>query len=518
MNQPTQLKAPIQKIEVIDLKALKWLINNYNTLEIDRPANQSLKQLENQKYTDLDILKRMLGNCRKNGTLRTEYKQGGNKNRGRYYVTRGIGLSALMRELRAVLARDSYYDVDIVNCDPVLLLQFCEKNIPEVTITQLKNYVNNRGNLLNELMTKYNITRSDAKQIILTISKGGYSQYNKLDDKPQWLVDLKDEFKAIGQAVMTKFEDDKKYTQMKKPKPFCVWGSLVSLLIQDVENDVIQHLDRYLSSQNYSVDTLIFDGVLVRKTKPLNQDILNQASSYIKDKTGYSVTFAIKPFDETIKVPSNLLTNDEVYGEIKKEFEKDICKIITPVQFLNLKKYHAKHTYDEEQDHEIDYMNKKSLLDAYEDYNEWKGTTITGGRTPKNFIENWLKDTSKACYDRLDFLPSPIHCPATTFNTYRGLDIESVCNGVYKQEHVDTIRNHISFLVDHDKPSIAYLEAFFAQLVQQPGRLSKVAIVLKSRQGCGKNLLLDIIASMIGHKYYISTANHASTLPKHTNC
>ena len=59
-----------------------------------------------------------------------------------------------------------------------------------------------------------------------------------------------------------------------------------------------------------------------------------------------------------------------IYGEIKKEFEKDICKIITPVQFLNLKKYHAKHTYDEEQDHEIDYMNKKSLLDAYEDYNE----------------------------------------------------------------------------------------------------------------------------------------------------
>jgi len=124
---------------------------------------------------------------------------------------------------------------------------------------------------------------------------------------------LKDEFRAIGQALMTKFEDDKKYTQVKKPKPFCAWGSLVSLLIQDVENDVIQHLDRYLSSQNYSVDTLIFDGVLVRKTKPLNQDILNQASTHIKDKTDYSVTFAIKPFDETIKVPSNLLTNDEVY-------------------------------------------------------------------------------------------------------------------------------------------------------------------------------------------------------------
>ncbi len=62
MNQPTQPKPAIQKTEVIDLKALKWLINNYNTLEIDRPANQSLKQLENQKYTDLDILKRMLGN------------------------------------------------------------------------------------------------------------------------------------------------------------------------------------------------------------------------------------------------------------------------------------------------------------------------------------------------------------------------------------------------------------------------------------------------------------------------
>ena len=300
----------IQKTEVIDLKALKWLITNYKNLPIDRPANQSLNQLEYQKYDDLDTLKRILHNCRKNGTLKTEYKQSGNKNRGRFYVRRGVGLSALMREFRAVLARDSYYDVDIVNCDPTLLAQFCDKNIPDTPITQLKNYVKNRGALLNELMTQYNLSRTDAKQLILTISKGGYSQYKQLDGKPQWLVDLKYEFKTVGKALMAKYPDDKKYIQMKKPKQYCVWGSLLSLLIQDVENDVIQHLDRYLSSRGYSVDTLIFDGVLVRKTKPLNQDVLDDASNYIATQTGYSVEFVLKPFDETIKVPSNLLTND----------------------------------------------------------------------------------------------------------------------------------------------------------------------------------------------------------------
>lgn len=116
------MKNTIQKTEVIPIKALKWLINNYSDLEIDRQASQSLKYQAND---DKATLQRILKNCRKNGTLKTDYKQAGNKERGRNYSS--CGLSSLMRELRAVLARDNYYDVDIVNCDPTLMLQFCQK-------------------------------------------------------------------------------------------------------------------------------------------------------------------------------------------------------------------------------------------------------------------------------------------------------------------------------------------------------------------------------------------------------
>jgi hypothetical protein len=64
----------IQKTEIINLKALKWAIKNYSSIDIDRQTSQSLENIQYQK-TDLAVLKKILSNCRKNETMKTEYTQ-----------------------------------------------------------------------------------------------------------------------------------------------------------------------------------------------------------------------------------------------------------------------------------------------------------------------------------------------------------------------------------------------------------------------------------------------------------
>jgi hypothetical protein len=476
----------IHKTEIINLKALNWAIKNYHTLEIDRPASQSL---ETQKHDDLAILKKVKQNCRKNGTMRTTYQQSA-KGKGRYYVKGGVGLCAIMRELRSLLARDNYYDVDIVNCDPTLLAQFCTEFHDDLDITWLESYVANRASLLSELMSANDIKRDQAKDVVLQISKGGLSAYSKLKVRPQWLVDLKKEFATIGKVLMTEYP----HIEPKKDSK-CPWGSVVSQLIQDVENDVIQCLDEYLTSQDYSVDTLIFDGVLVRNDKPLSQDSLDKASEYVDDEIGYKVKLLVKPFDQSITLPDNILTNDEEYAVIKKEFEKTVCKIMNPLAYLV-----------RTNDNSLIYKTRLDLINTYENHSEWKGTTITGGRTPKSFIENWLKDPKNMSYESIGFLPSPIHCPSSTYNTYNGLAVEKLEGATYDQKYVDKIRAHTKFLVGDDDVNNTFFEAFFANIIQTPGKLSQVAIILKSREGCGKNLYLELIEAMLGREYYLSTA------------
>lgn len=504
------MNTTIHKTELIDTKALKWLIKEFNNINIDRPISQNLENLKYGDDTDINKLKKMLSNCRKNGIQKTEYNQS-KKGRGRYYV-KGVGLSNLTREYRALLAKKNYYDLDIVNCDPTLLSQFCEKHLPSVDIQNLKNYVENRDSLLLELMNKNNIKKEEAKQIILTISKGGNNDYDKLANKPEWLINMKNEFEKIGEEILTIYKEEKEYCRKQRKYPKSLWGSVCSILIQDVENNIIQELDKYLTSKNFNVDVLIFDGVLVRNDKQLTPEILNELSDHINNKLGYKVKFLIKAFDESIKLPNNLLTPDEEYYEIRKEFEKDICKIQNPPQFLYLKDFNKKHTDIEEEDHEIKYMNKKQLVEAYEDYNEWRGTTGTGEKNPKSFIENWLKDVNKNSYEKIDFLPYPLHCPSSTFNLFKGFDIERIDNSTYNEEYVEIFKNHIKYLADDDIKSMEFVIKWFASIIQHPSIKTQVMICFKGPEGCGKNILFDIIGAIIGHKYYLATSDPAKDL------
>jgi len=67
-------------------------------------------------------------------------------------------------------------------------------------------------------------------------------------------------------------------------------------------------------------------------------------------------------------------------------------------------------------------------------------------------------------------------------------------------------------MINHAPASFTYFMAWLAQIVQQPGNLIGIAVVLLSKEGAGKNILLEFFANMIGKEYYFETASPATEL------
>lgn len=92
-------------------------------------------------------------------------------------VTKQIGLQNMPRWIRAALASQFYWDIDIINAHPSLFLGILDKlNVRDVT--NLRILVLERGKILKELAAltganTHDEGRSKAKQILTTLFYGG---------------------------------------------------------------------------------------------------------------------------------------------------------------------------------------------------------------------------------------------------------------------------------------------------------------------------------------------------------
>lgn len=61
---------------------------------------------------------------------------------GRRYADKSLSLQNFKSSIRETMVHDTHTDIDIKNCHPVLLSQYCEKN--NIPCVALKDYVNHR--------------------------------------------------------------------------------------------------------------------------------------------------------------------------------------------------------------------------------------------------------------------------------------------------------------------------------------------------------------------------------------
>eukprot|EP00884_Botryococcus_braunii_P008956 jgi/Botrbrau1/18061/Bobra.0062s0047.1 len=210
---------------------------------------------------------------------------------GRVFAMGGIGLQPLEKRIRHTIAGEYYWDVDMVNAHPTILLQYCLKHgIPHAN---LSGYVNDRDAKLSSLMYAMGMDREDAKRYVLKFinSSGTVARIS-----PSWFKELARELCQIRKRVCDLNEDVRPYADKSKNNEE---GSLTNLVLCTMENGCLMKLVEFLESRNFKVGVLVFDGCMVEKgTDELTDDVLAEAQNYVLEKTGYDIPLLIKPMDQ----------------------------------------------------------------------------------------------------------------------------------------------------------------------------------------------------------------------------
>lgn len=488
--------------EPINLQNAIKLRDNWDkiipTLSIDRQD-----KINNPK-NGLDPLK-AIKKIVKDGitSIRTSYKYSANlKKSGRLYSTNGV-LQGIARELRAIL-QSNQYDVDIINCHPVLLSQLCKKhNIP---CPILNDYVENRDEHIERIANDMHCDFGDVKHSILSVLNGAIR--DGFTDR--FFIDFKNEIRDIHIQLKDFYPD--KYKTIKSKKDFNELGSLMNVLLCEIENEILIHAYNFMTEQGYTITTFVFDGFMLDKDKDITDEIFKQLSDYIKDKTNYRVQYVIKDFDDTIDLSKYDDNNDDdmsidiknlrPYEEVRVEFEKTHLKIRHPPMIITTK------------DKEFHYQSIKSFGDSYMDL-QYLSKDKKGNFIEKQFVYDWLKDKNIRCYDECVFIPPPLRAKPNQFNTWTPFDIESIDLENTERDYWAEFCEYMKNLFQNEAV-VALIKARWAYRLKNPAFRTKICLIITGNEGDGKNRLLEVIYKIFGDKYTQSLDNAKKLYDTHS--
>jgi hypothetical protein len=259
-------------------------------------------------------------------------------------------------ETKKYLCGKLYADVDMKNAHPVLLQQLMEYHGLD---TKYINYYNShREVLLKRIMKRNNITRKEAKTLILkcmyntddaitrtiegksriileetTDTKTGKKirkygkkvklpasvrnfliqmKYNRL--KLLFKYDCAFELQAIGSNNKKNIKREKKGWSPKEM--YNLFGSAYSHMGQHLERICLLACVKFFQSKDLEVGALIYDGFHVLKDSRLTPSLLKECSKYVYDNTGFKIELDIKQFkgEEDKSKLKNLIRFDELAG------------------------------------------------------------------------------------------------------------------------------------------------------------------------------------------------------------
>jgi hypothetical protein len=158
------------------------------------------------------------------------------------------------------------------------------------------------------------------------------------------------------------------------------------------------------------------------------------------------------------------------------------------VQELNLRHFVAKvgggvFVFDED---DRNILTDAMSFTAFQQFNA--GRKING----KSVAATWLSASGRRTHSSLVFDPSG-NCPEGSYNTWRGLAVEP------KKGKCGKIVTHIRDVwCSGDTAQFEYVMRWLALLVQKPWIKPEVALVLRSKEGTGKTIVVQILLHIFG--------------------
>ena len=299
----------------------KWLYENI----AEYPVRESDDVNYNPQKIVVDYLKEILKS--KNGIIKRTYYN--NDGYGRMYLKGGQnGFQNIMREYRAFLCYRNYYDLDLVNAQPSILLSVCE-NL-KIDCYYLNKYVCFRKDLFDEIMAdNKKLTKDQLKVIFISIMNGaktgGVDKLNLSEKTTKFVKKFSKEMEDIRNVLLSREENKIFVAQAEIKKNTNIDGTAMAYYLQNQENIIIQYAKKYLTKKGYDIGALIFDGLMVRNNVPLSSSVINDLNKYILKSTNIKIEFIIKPF-EVPHMPNEaeLTYKDEIIVDNDEEASKII--------------------------------------------------------------------------------------------------------------------------------------------------------------------------------------------------
>lgn len=503
--------------EYIDIKKANILINNFEKIITQLPEQRQKKINENKKEFDfLNSLKKITKN--KNGLNPVKYAfSKASKYYGRLFA-KSASLQGLPREFRSILAKENYYDIDFVSCHPNLLEQYCQKQ--GIKCDKLSYYNNNRDEIFEELKRTIDYNREESKNLFLTFLNGGNKEgLTSLND---FLKDFKEEMTLIHKLIVQL--NPKIYKQVKRTygenEPN-LNGKLINRILCNLENEVMLTAVEYLMNKGYNIDCFIFDGFLIRieDNKIVNQELLDDTSQYIYEKTFYNLKLVNKPFDDIINLNEYYenekenkkedIINEITYYKDKENFEKSHFKIMYPPSYVSI-----------DNEGELYIQQTEKFHQSYSHI----PTKVLRGEGEKSYIDEvqftkvWIYDKNIRVYDKVDFYPNRLKCPNNVYNLFKGFKAEKyepINNQDKIKELVEPIINQLKVIAQEN---YEFLLIYYAFIIQYPELKTNVNIVICGKDGCGKSIINDFFRKKIlGEELSSQTADTEDLFGRFSN-
>ena len=411
--------------------------------------------------------------------------------KGRLYPQKGMGLQNFPSDVRSALAQQYYWDVDMVNSQPVILIQMAERN--GWKCDELRDYVENRSTWLNNIMTELDCDRDAAKTLCLATMFGG--RYKK---SPDFIKRLANELAQIGSNMVNANPDILKLVS-KESNPA---SSCVAHILQDTEFRILRFIDHFFQTKDRFMDCYIHDGGLVRKMDgehSFPESLLRQAEEAVNNEFEVKISLAVKPLVHSFEFKKDVMrtqyTSEREYQQRKEEFEEDHFYCIENESIMTI-------TNDE-----LVSTSKTNANAVFATYNFQK--THNQRIVIDEFFPLWVKDPTKRTIQKIVFNPK-IDCEVDgCYNTFRGLKGAIEVPSTRANEIIQRFNDLVRVNAGDNNDYALYLKKWLAHGIQRPYEIPGVAIILiNENQGTGKETLMDFMGKRVfGMEYYKNIKN-----------
>jgi len=419
-----------------------------------------------------------LWNNRKKGTLECQqtitYKlaltKAGKLGWGRYYGSKG-GLETVEKECRGTLCGEYYYDLDIVNCHFVLLAQFAKKlfnkDMPEV-----ERYIDNR----EEFLRIAGGDRETAKSEIIKILYGGST-------KNEFLLPLSKETRTFSKQLSSMTQYAELFNAVKHEDN--VYGTFLSYVLQTEERKCMLSMKGSLERQNWSVDVLCYDGLMIRKRDSDLNAAMRKTEQDVEAETGYKVSIVNKEMS-SFEIP---VLMDEVvkgvtraaYETMKAEFEMNNFYYMPTNEFVEVR---GREMIRMKMDHAREYYSAVWRFvhsDKFEDYT--------------SFFDVWRQDATRRVIRSLDMKPSDDPSVFVLAPSFAWMEEAEGGMGA-----VEKFQELIRLFGNEEQQN--YITKWLAQLIQKPFEPVGTCIVVTGPKGSGKDTPFDFFLQYVFGESY----------------